>query len=88
MPLWSKDSAPHAAKGNNMEKCGVKDNPIRCILKGRPNNIYCIVNHRLQFVSFFQNSIGGIVLVTPHSASAPCGAEISCPFRASANVSS
>ncbi|OAV69607.1 hypothetical protein Barb4_01672 [Bacteroidales bacterium Barb4] len=60
-------------------ECGVKGGAGKEILKGRPNNIYCIVNHRLPFVLFFQNSLAGVVLLTPHSASLHVGLKSLAP---------
>ncbi|OAV75026.1 hypothetical protein Barb7_01403 [Bacteroidales bacterium Barb7] len=59
-------------------ECGVNGDADKEVLKGRPNNIYCIANHRLQLVSFFQNFID-MYLPTPHSSTLHVGLKYSAP---------
>ncbi|OAV63525.1 hypothetical protein Barb4_05022 [Bacteroidales bacterium Barb4] len=57
---------------------GLRDGSGKRVLKERPN-IYCIVNHHLQFISSLQDFLPASVRITPHSAALHVGLKSFAP---------
>ncbi|OAV72088.1 hypothetical protein Barb4_00198 [Bacteroidales bacterium Barb4] len=64
---------------------GVNGDADKEVLKGRPNNRYCIVTPFV-FVSFFQNFLTAAIPINPTFRYAACGAEISRPSGTTGNI--